>query len=259
MPHIHKITLYPIKSLDGVEVQQAQITQGGALQWDRTFALYNAAGRTVNAKKYPDILKVRTNFDLENLKVSLSAEPDQITTFQLPDEQEKIAQFFSEYFGESIHMKQQLTSGFPDDDENSGPTLVSTATFVEVQKWFPSLSLDNLRKRFRANIELGDCDTAFWEDSLFSAPGTDTYFRLGEVPFIGKKPCARCTVPARDPFNSQNDKSFMQTFISRRKETFPSFANSAQFSHYYHLCVNTIIPASASARLVMIGDIVVFE
>lgn len=260
MPYIDKLTVYPIKSLDGVDVQQAKITEGGALQWDRSYALYNEAGRTVNAKKYPDILKVRARFDLDNLTVTLSTAQDQ-SSFRLPDEQDRIAQFFSEYFGEAIHIKQNMTSGFPDDDENSGPTIVSTATFLEVQKWFPELSLENLRKRFRANIELGDCDAAFWEDHLFSAPGLarpsiGKHFQIGEVSFIGKKPCARCTVPTRDPFSSQADKSFMQSFITMRKQTLPSFTEVAQFKHYYHLCVNTVIPPSAFGKFIKPGDVV---
>jgi uncharacterized protein len=263
MPYIERITVYPIKSLDGVDVQQAKITEGGALQWDRAFALYNESGRTVNAKKYPAILKVRAHFDLEHLTVHLSTAQDQLT-FQLPDDQDRIAQFFSEYFGEPIHMKQNLTSGFPDDDENSGPTLVSTASFLEVQKWFPELSLESLRKRFRANIELGGCDAAFWEDQLFSAPGlerpsTNKTFQIGEVAFLGKKPCARCTVPTRDPFSSQADKSFMQSFITMREQTLPSFTEVAQFKHYYHLCVNTVIPASAFGKFIKPGDLVELE
>ncbi len=252
MPYIDKLTLYPIKSLDGVEVSQVKITEGGALLWDRAFALYNEAGRTVNAKKYPDILKVRAGYDLEKLTVNLTAN-QQMVTISL-EEPDKIAKFFSDYFGEPVYIKQNITSGFPDDDENSGPTIVSTATYREVQRWFPALSLDSLRKRFRANIELGGCEETFWEDRLFDQAGTNYHFRLGDVSFVGKKPCARCTVPTRDPLSSEVDKSFMSTFVKMREQTLPPFAAVGQFSHYYHLCVNTIIPGTESGKFLQLGD-----
>ncbi|MDF9798241.1 uncharacterized protein YcbX [Catalinimonas alkaloidigena] len=254
MPHIEKITLYPIKSLDGIEVSHAKITDKGALYLDRTFALFNKAGRTVNAKKYPTIQKLRAVFDLAELKVKLSTPGGLISSFQMEHEQQQIEEFFSDYLKEPVSIRQNDISGFPDDDENSGPTIVSTATYQEVQQWFPDLSLGNIRKRFRANIELGGCETPFWEDRLFNAPGIDLSFQVGTVTFTGKKPCARCTVPTRDPFSSVAEKSFMSTFISRREDTMPSFVQSEQFSHYYHLCVNTLIPASEKGKIVQLKD-----
>lgn len=255
MPYIDKLIVYPIKSLDGVEVDTAEITEGGALHWDRAIALYNEAGRTVNAKKYPAILRVRANFDLENQKVRLQNSPSNSETFSLTNELEKLAAYFSDYFGEKLSIRQNMQSGFPDDDENSGPTLVSQASYLELQRWFPTLSLDSFRKRFRANIELGGCELAFWEDRLFAAPAQEVGFQLGEVAFLGKKPCARCTVPARDPYTAENDKSFMTSFIQMREQTMPTFANIEQFSHYYHLCVNTVLPPTERGKTLQVGDL----
>ncbi|MEK6478724.1 MOSC N-terminal beta barrel domain-containing protein [Catalinimonas sp. 4WD22] len=254
MPYIEKLTLYPIKSLDGIEVTQASITDKGALYLDRMFALYNQAGRTVNAKKYPAIQKVRAGFDLHQLRVNLSTPEGLMASFQMEHEQQQIAEFFSEYLKEPVFIKQNEVSGFPDDDENSGPTIVSTATYLEVQQWFPDLSLGNIRRRFRANIELGDCYAPFWEDRLFDVPGTDKFFQLGNVSFVGKKPCARCTVPTRDPLSSIADNSFMSTFINRREESLPSFAQAEQFNHYYHLCVNTVIPDTEKGKILQLKD-----
>ncbi|MFP4097074.1 MAG: MOSC domain-containing protein [Cyclobacteriaceae bacterium] len=253
MPYIHKITIYPIKSLDGVDVKQSTITEAGSLYLDRAFALYNQAGRTVNAKKYPDLQSVRCHYELEQMSVMLQVNGLE-QSFHLLEEQEEIAAFFSDYLHEEIHLKENLTTGFPDDDENSGPTTVSTRTYEELQQWFPGLGLDNLRLRFRANIELGDCPVPFWEDRLFAHPGVNRRFRLGEVEMIGRQACARCSVPARNPLTGVADQSFMKEFVDKRQQSLPSFASEAQFDHFYRLCVNTIIPASEAAKVLKVSD-----
>ena len=253
MPHIHKITIYPIKSLDGVDVRKAEITEHGSLYLDRAFALVNESGRTANAKKYPSLQKVRAHYDLEALEVTLEVNGRQ-ESFQLVEEKERLSRFFSDYLGEHIHLKSEFRAGFPDDDENSGPTLVSTRTFEELQRWFPDLSLDNLRQRFRANIELGDCPEPFWEDRLFAQPGVNRRFRLGTVEVIGKQPCARCPVPTRDPLSGDARRDFMHQFIAKRRETLPSFAQESQFDHFYRLCVNTIIPPTEAGKEIQLGD-----
>lgn len=254
MPFIEKITVYPIKSLDGVDLNESQISQSGALYLDRAFSLRNREGRTVNAKKYPAIQQLRTSYDLAEMKVNMLVSGETYS-FHLLDDMPKIEAFFSDYFKDQFTLAKDLSGGFPDDDENSGPTIVSTRTLETLQEWFPELSLYNLRLRFRANIELGGCPEPFWEDRLFTQPGVDRNFELGNVKFYGRQPCARCAVPARDPLSGKNDKDFIKKFTSLRQKHFPSFANEARFDHFYRLCVNTIIPGSEVHKTLKLGDL----
>lgn len=55
---------------------------------------------------------------------------------------------------------------------------------TEVASWFPGLSVDEMRRRIRANIEI-DGVPAFWEDRLFSEQGDLVSFRVGDVDFLG--------------------------------------------------------------------------
>jgi uncharacterized protein len=66
MPHLSKILVYPIKSLDGVEVSQAQILEGGALANDREFAMFDEAGKYVNAKRTEKIHGLRSRSALKD-------------------------------------------------------------------------------------------------------------------------------------------------------------------------------------------------
>jgi len=51
MPTLDLITLYPVKSLDGVDVPEAHVLPSGALEHDRRWRLVDMEGRVVNAKR----------------------------------------------------------------------------------------------------------------------------------------------------------------------------------------------------------------
>ena len=67
MPYLAKILVYPVKSLDGVEVENAKVLASGALQYDRELALFDEAQKVVNGKRHPNIHSIRTQFILENM------------------------------------------------------------------------------------------------------------------------------------------------------------------------------------------------
>ena len=51
MPTLDRITVYPVKSLDGVEVAAAQLLPGAGLEHDRRWQFVDLEGRVVNAKR----------------------------------------------------------------------------------------------------------------------------------------------------------------------------------------------------------------
>lgn len=251
MPIVNKIIVYPIKSLDGVAVGQSQIQPGGSLRFDREFALFNAEGRTINGKKYPALHRVRTEHDLTYRLVTFSVD-SKSNTFALHLDRSPIEEWFSDYLGLKVTLKQNTETGFPDDDERPGPTVISLASLQQVAHWF-GIDVESARRRFRANIELAECP-AFWEDQLFGAPGIERPFQLGGVELVGLKPCARCPVPIRDPDTGEAMPKFQQTFVQLRRETLPAFAHQAQFPHFYYLSVNTQIDASQKDKYLNVGD-----
>ncbi len=251
MPTISKLIVYPIKSIDGVEVDRSQVRPGGSLNYDREFAMFNAEGRTINGKKYPALHQVRADFNLNYHLVTLSAGA-QADTFMLYADTARIAEWFADYLGTSVTLRQDTHTGFPDDGERPGPTVVSEASLQTVADWF-GLPLAQVRRRFRANIELAGCPP-FWEDQLFGPAGTERPFWLGGVQLLGIKPCARCPVPARDPDTGQPDARFQKTFSDQRQATLPAFASLDQFPHFYYLTVNTKIPASEAGKELVVGN-----
>jgi uncharacterized protein len=114
--------------------------------------------------------------------------------------------------------------------------------------------LDEVRRRFRTNLELGGIP-AFWEDRLFTAPGATIDFQLGDVQFQGVNPCQRCVVPTRDSLTGAVTAKFQQRFNQHRQDTLPDWVNPARFNHFYRLAVNTQIPIAEAGKLLSIGDL----
>ena len=64
MPTLDRITIYPVKSLDGLDVAEALVLASGALENDRRWQLTDLEGRVLNAKRTPLFHTIRAEFDL---------------------------------------------------------------------------------------------------------------------------------------------------------------------------------------------------
>jgi uncharacterized protein YcbX len=118
--------------------------------------------------------------------------------------------------------------------------VVSTATLERVAEW-TGVTVDSVRRRFRANVEVGDTEP-FWEDHLYAADGP-VRFRVGDLQLLGTGPCNRCVVPLRDPDTGVETPGFRERLSEGRREELPDWAPGERFDHYFKLAVNTRRPA----------------
>jgi uncharacterized protein len=246
---VDRLEIFPIKSLDGCPVDRATITSGGALEFDRRWALVNAQGNFVNAKRYSQIYTIRSNFDLARLQLALSAPG--MSDIRLAIDDPALSDWFSKYFDRPIHIQENTAIGFPDDTDSPGPTIISTASLQEIASWYPRLTIPEIRRRLRTNIEITGV-SAFWEDRLFTNNPQD--FSIGNVPFQGINPCQRCIVPTRNAATGSIDSGFQKTFGERRAATLPGKVDRSRFNHFYRAAINTRLPASAIGQTIQIGD-----
>ncbi|WP_088240966.1 MOSC domain-containing protein [Calothrix rhizosoleniae] len=253
MPYLAKILLYPIKSLDGVEVSQTQILPSGALKCDRKFAIFDPQNKFVNGKRNPKIHLLRSHFNLDKQTVSLQIPHIGTKDFHLDLDRESLTKAFSDFFGMTVRIKDNPVMGFPDDTKSPGPTIISTATLTEVASWFPGMSVEQLRRRIRANLEIDDVP-AFWEDRLFTDTGNTISLRIGDTLFLGVNPCQRCIVPVRNPETGQAYEHFQKIFVSQRQKTLPPWVNKSRFNHFYKLSVNTRISPLTPSHVLSVGD-----
>jgi len=252
---LDKIQIFPIKSLDGVCLNEARLTEGGILENDRAWAIFDEAGRVVNGKRTARVHELRCEFDDGFQEVRVWQNQDSARGQFSLAEPSRLAEWLGEFFGFRVEVRREAMKGFPDDHTAFGPTIISEASLHTIQTWFPELTVESLRRRFRANLELGGCE-AFGEDRLFGAPEELKPFELGAVKFLGHNPCQRCVVPTRDPDSGQGVADFQKKFMEQRKKFLPPWANALRFNHYYRFAVNTSVPPSEAGKTLRLGDVV---
>lgn len=253
---LQRILLFPIKALDGVEVREARFTPGGILEHDRVYAIADAEGKIVNGKRTPRVHALRSEFSADFREVTLweevSVSTRQHFAFSDPD---PLHRWLSEFFGFEVELWSEPRSGFPDDRAAFGPTVVSEASLREVAGWFPGMTVESARRRFRTNLEIGGDDAVpFWEDRLYGEPETLKSFQVGAVQFLGHNPCQRCAVPPRDQSTGETIAGFQKSFMERRKATLPPWATAARFNHFYRFAVNTSVPPSEAGKILRVSD-----
>jgi uncharacterized protein YcbX len=267
-PRLARIQLHPIKSLDPIEVPEARIGPNGGLESDRAWALYTVDGRWVNGKRTAAIHLIRAAYAPNLSSVTLSVPGDRrnmfTATLAFPGDTERAAEWFSAYFEQHIIVRY-AREGFPDDGLAPGPTIISTESLQAVCDWFPGITIEEARLRFRATLEI-DVDPgqvgvtpdevpAFWEDQLFAEDEQSVVrFRIGEVAFEGSNPCARCPVPSRDSHTGEILLDFTRRFSDLRRKHLPPWSPESRFDHYYRLATNTRVPSSESGKLLRLGD-----
>ena len=201
MPYLSGITIYPVKSLDGLRLAEATVLPSGAIMHDRRWRLIDTEGRVVNAKRTARFHSIRAQFegmDDDSNRMSqppsghsvtlwmghdldeTSVDSQSTETFPLIPGSEGPCEWLSDALREHVFLEERVEGGFPDDRDASGPTVISTETLSEVARWF-GWNDEEARRRFRMNLELtGELDPLstdesqkselfygpFWEDGL---------------------------------------------------------------------------------------------
>ncbi len=254
IPEVSRLFIHPIKSLDKVGIENITVLRSGALKRDREFAIFDKSGHFVNGKRNARIHAIRSEFDLETNIVSLWVQgTDHANVFHVEKEREALECWLGEFFDFPVEVKQNLNTGFPDDTVSPGPTIISTATLEAIASWYPGLDVEEVRLRFRSNIEISGVP-AFWEDRLFTEAEGTVNFQIGDVQFMGINPCQRCVVVTRDSKTGEAYPNFQKTFVAQRRTTLPEWAERSRFNHFYRLAINTRLPITEEGKMICIGD-----
>ena len=251
MAHVERLTVYPVKALDGMDCESVSILSGGTLAHDREFAMFDADGDVVNGKRTDRVHDIDTGYDPDTGTLSVTTDGDS-ASFELRDagERTRAAEWLSAFFDVDLTVERDETLGYVDRRE-MGPSVISTATLETVASWFDDVTVEGLRRRLRANVEIGGVP-AFWEDRFVGADAPA--FRVGGVRFEGVTPCGRCVVPQRDPDTGEETPGFRERFIERRRETFPEWADRDAFDHFYTLMLIARVPEGDRGADLAVGD-----
>lgn len=229
-----QITVYPIKSLDGVSVDACGFVSSGGLEWDRRLAIVDGEGNWVNGKRSLAVHLIRATYDLPSGTVRLKREGAAEAIFDLHPSNAGLAEWLSEALGLACSLVEDLDAGFPDDAEATGPTLIGSATLNAVASWFPGLSEKEVGRRLRTNLVI-DAPSAFWEDRLVAS----RKFSIGGAAFHATSVCQRCVVPSRDSMTGLATQHFAKRFAEQREQNLPEESPRVAFNHFYRVAINT--------------------
>ena len=253
-PILSRITIYPVKSLDGILLQKAMVTSGGCLLHDREYAISDEDGNFIIGKTNSLVHTLRSTIDFDNETISFLRQNETAwKQFHLQNEKSAIESYLADYFGVPIHFLKNPNGRFLDIPDISGATILSTSSLQSVSEWYDNMELDETRKRFRATIEIEGVPP-FWEDHLFSKEGTGIEFKIGDVTMFGMSPRARCVVPTRNPETGEVIHAFPKTFARHRATSLPEWSTLNEYGHHYFLTVNCYIPATEIGKYINVGD-----
>ncbi|MFB6354048.1 MAG: MOSC domain-containing protein [Halobacteriales archaeon] len=253
MAHVARLRVYPVKALDGEDRDVVGLTPNGTLAGDRAFALFGPDGDVINGKRTDAVHRLRTSYDAAGgvLRVRRAEQPpNDARAFDLTADRAAAEAWFAEHLGTPVTIRRDAERSFVDRPE-SGPSVVSTATLEAVASWFEALDVADVRRRLRANVEVGGVP-AFWEDRFVTddAPA----FEAGRVRLEGVEPCGRCVVPTRDPDTGEPTPGFREQFVERRAATYPEWADRSAFPHDYTLMLIARVPEADRDGELRVGD-----
>lgn len=252
-PHLARIRLYPIKSLGPVDLDRVRVREGAGLDGDRQYALFDPRGRVLNTKRLRSaILAIHASYSDGGRRVELRAGERRISC-DIAASVDRLGHFFGEVLGEEVVVGEDPQTGFFDDLEATGPTVLGSGSIATVAHWF-GLGRNEVRRRFRANLEIAGIEP-FEEDLLFGRPGEPREFRIGDVGFLGTNPCSRCIVPRLDSSGREQAATFTPARFARLRERH-SRADSelASYGHFFRLSVNTLLMPNQGGRILSVGD-----
>lgn len=250
------IYVYPIKSLDRMELSTVRLGPGNSLLNDRRFAIMNSDGILVNGKRNPLVHSLRCHFNSDLSSVAIRSELNGDSgEFELKVDNGRLNAFLSTHFGEQVVLKEDINGLLLDDPEDSAITLISEETLRAIAEWYQLPAMDEVTRRIRPNLVLKGF-SAFGEDTLALEPEGGCVFRLGSLSWRVMKTCPRCVVPSRDPDTAAVLTGFQKTFVGNRS-AYPYASQLAQATgHLYHASV-CCIPAHRNGTVgsLAVGDV----
>lgn len=220
MLKLSEIWVYPVKSLGGISLQEAQVTDRG-LESDRRWLLVDKDGKFISQRENPELALFRPQVEEGNLKIThrKSLESVNVPLRPVSDKNEKIkvtvwedtiealevSSAISEWFTKQLGFSVRLVYMPKESERKVDPDYaISGNEITSFADAYPFLiigqsSLNDLNSRleekvpmnrFRPNFVFTNGEAFeedFWRD-----------FTIGNVSFVGVKRCDRCVMTTVD-------------------------------------------------------------
>ena len=231
-----EINIYPVKSLGGISLHEAEVTDRG-LKYDRRWMLVDENGKFLTQRVLPQMSLIKTSIDNHSLKLYHKLKDE--LSFSVPleiynDKQHKVAVWndavdaiyvskeADQWFSETLEFKCNLVYMPATSKRRIDTKYAKKNEIVSFADAFPFLiigqsSLDDLNSRldeklpmnrFRPNFVF-EGGAPFDEDKMKS-------FKLGNIIFYPVKPCSRCVVTTINQDTGTKGKEPLATLANYR-------------------------------------------
>ncbi len=240
MLQISQLYIYPIKSLPGISLQQACVTEKG-FEHDRRWMLVDENNRFISQRERAQMTQLVVSVEKDGLRVSHRAKKEAIIIpFQYPVSIHKNLEIVSvwddacegefantgadEWFSDMLDIKCRLaymTDNYRRvcDQRYALPNSVTSFADAYHFMMIGQASLDDLNSRmkeplpmdrFRPNIVFTGGEP--FEEDLMGR------FTVGDICFYGVKLCARCNIPTIDQQSGIIGKEPLKTLARYRRK-----------------------------------------
>ncbi|MDJ0679723.1 MAG: MOSC domain-containing protein [Xenococcaceae cyanobacterium MO_167.B52] len=270
---VSELWIYPIKSCQGIKLQQAEVTSKGFL-WDREMMVISQKGKFLTQRQFPQLAKVQVLITSDTITLSLQDNSLPPITFTPTlqgkeieveiwrdhtiaiDQGNVVADWFHQVLELTPEKRCRLVRQSPQHLRPVNPKIATKPTPVSFADGYPFLltttaSLAELNrriaetyqdveltvsmKRFRPNIVV-ETSLPFDEDNW-------RLVQLGNIRFTVAKPCSRCIITTVDQQKGN---------INKLKEPLRTLGTFRQFGEQGVLFGENMIPQNRG--IIRVGD-----
>jgi uncharacterized protein YcbX len=239
MFQISELYIYPVKSLPGISLQQAPVTDRG-FEHDRRWMLVDKNNLFISQREVPEMTQLPLSLEDEGIRVTDKRNGDSILIpFKANHSKENdpvevivwddtcTAEYVSDeadaWFSKALCFSCRLVHMPEDSRRNVDQKYAPGDNITSFSDAYPFMvigqaSLDDLNSRltdalptnrFRPNIVF--TGGAPYEEDLMAD------FTIGSMDFFGVKLCARCPIPTIDQITGARGKEPLKTFAKYRQ------------------------------------------
>jgi uncharacterized protein YcbX len=237
MPEVSELFIYPIKSLGGISVRSAKVTDRG-FEFDRRWMLIDSDNSFLSQREIPGMALLQVQLSDGALTVQhklnkkqpvlipLYRELTQTVTVQVWSDRCKaqlVSPELDEWFSDMLSLDCRLVY-MPDSSKRRVDTrYASNGEITSLSDGYPFLiigqsSLENLNARLEESLPIN----RFRPNIVFT--GGEPYqedimehFSINEVEFFGVKRCARCVITTINQDNCIRSKEPLRTLSTYRE------------------------------------------
>ena len=233
---LSEINIYPVKSLGGISLSEAEVTDRG-LKFDRRWMIVDNDEKFITQRTNPQLALLKTKIshnklilshktkDISPLVVPINSKITETTIVNIWDDLVTallVGKYADEWLSGVLGSKCKMVFMPEETERFVNNTYASQNEIVSFADAFPFLiigqpSLDDLNSRLKEKLPMNRFrpNLVFSEGKPFEEDNWKK-FKIGDVTFEAVKPCSRCVTTTIDQENASKNDEPLKTLSSYR-------------------------------------------